>query len=274
MPIDIHSHSTSSPDGHASPEQMVQAAIERGIEVYALTEHCDAMRFAPFGMFPCVGETLSRYDEPAVRERFFAAKEKYAGQIKLLYGLELGEPHFRPDEARELVLRQSYDFIIGDIHLMGEDADVVPVVRYAGNPESALRNYLADYYETIKLGLFDSMGHLDYPLRYLSAQNEYPRSFYPLRAEVDDILRCAVGQSKGIEINGKGLSSPLKAVEPELWVLKRYKELGGEYLTYGSDAHNTDRLLFGWNEAVALAKEAGFDRFTYFENRKPHPYFI
>jgi len=83
-------------------------------------------------------------------------------------------------------------------------------------------------------------------------------------------LRFLAENGKAIEINTSGLYHGIDSTQPPLNILKRFKVLGGEFVTTGSDAHRASDIGKGLLKAVSMLKEAGFEYLTYFENRKPH----
>ena len=86
---------------------------------------------------------------------------------------------------------------------------------------------------------------------------------------MDAILRACIDTGTGIEINTSGLRGPPREPFPALPVLCRYRELGGEVLTVGSDAHTVQDLARDIPEALALARAAGFRAITLFVDREP-----
>jgi histidinol-phosphatase (PHP family) len=86
---------------------------------------------------------------------------------------------------------------------------------------------------------------------------------------LDLILKQVVNDGKGIEINTSGYAYKLESSIPSLDIIKRYKELGGEFITMASDAHTVERVADKFDQAVQILKKAGFKRVTYFSNRKP-----
>lgn len=56
---------------------------------------------------------------------------------------------------------------------------------------------------------------------------------------------------------------------PTLEYIKLYREMGGESLSIGSDAHCAEDIGFGMKEALAIAKEAGFSYLCYYLEREP-----
>ena len=71
---------------------------------------------------------------------------------------------------------------------------------------------------------------------------------------------------RGLECNTSRGQGPWL---PDRDILRRYRELGGEIITLGTDAHDTRYLGCAVRERQALLKECGFKRFCTFERQKP-----
>ena len=115
---------------------------------------------------------------------------------------------------------------------------------------------------------FDVYGHLDYVVRY-GPNRDADYTYAKYRDLLDSILKLLIEEGKGIEINTGGLKKGLRDLHPCTDIVKRYKELGGEIITIGSDAHDTANLAYGFDRAEALLKECGFKRFCTFEKLQP-----
>ncbi len=74
---------------------------------------------------------------------------------------------------------------------------------------------------------------------------------------------------KGIELNTAALAKGMKEPNPCTDVLKRYRELGGEIVTIGSDAHKPEQIAFAFDRAARILISCGFKYYTTFENRSP-----
>jgi len=79
----------------------------------------------------------------------------------------------------------------------------------------------------------------------------------------------AVAKGKGIEINTSGLRQAYGDTFPNLECLKLYRDLGGEILTIGSDAHSNLDLGKGIAQGLDIARAAGFTNIAYFEKHEP-----
>jgi histidinol-phosphatase (PHP family) len=130
-----------------------------------------------------------------------------------------------------------------------------------------------EYFESILENLsefseMDAYGHLDYVVRYGPNQNrEYSYGRY--QDILDEILKTLIRRQVGLEINTGGYHYGLGEPNPCINIIKRYRQLGGEILTIGADAHSPDKIGYGFDLAAEVLKECGFSYYTVFRNRKP-----
>ena len=84
-------------------------------------------------------------------------------------------------------------------------------------------------------------------------------------------LECMldIQKGKGIELNTAGFKYGLGHPNPTESILKRYRELGGEIITIGADAHAPEHVAYDFDKVPAILKAAGFRYYTVFELRKP-----
>ena len=111
-------------------------------------------------------------------------------------------------------------------------------------------------------------GHLDYVVRYGPNKNKY-FDFNDYKDVFEEILRTIIRNGKGIEINTAGLRKNLGYPHPHKDILKMYKDLGGEIITIGSDAHRTQHVGYGFQDIPELLRELGFKWYTVFEGQVP-----
>ena len=72
-----------------------------------------------------------------------------------------------------------------------------------------------------------------------------------------------------LEINTGGMARGYRdAPYPALFLLREWRSMGGQIILT-SDSHSTDTLLYGYDDAEALAKAAGFDRTVLLTGRGP-----
>ena len=89
----------------------------------------------------------------------------------------------------------------------------------------------------------------------------------PYWETIREILRRAAQTGHGMEIN----THNGRTVAEWLPVLQLFKEVGGELVTVGSDAHEGQGVGKGVRESYELLAEAGFRYVTLYEKRRPRP---
>ena len=194
-------------------------------------------------------------------------KEKYADKIRILFGVELG---LQPTVVRRnAIYAKSYDFdfIIGSSHLCNGKDPYYPAFFQGRSEQEAYLEYFESILENIKkFSNFDVYGHLDYVVRY-GPDMDRNYSYEQYRDIFDKILTLLIEKGKGIEINTGGLKKGMGDLHPCMGILKRYKELGGEIITIGSDSHDTAHIADNFQRAQAALQECGFRYYTIFEKR-------
>lgn len=267
MPItaDCHLHSSHSGDSDTPMEEMVLEGISRGLTTMCFTEHND-FEYPPSPEEP---DNIFLLNTDSYLYDLLKLKEKYADKIRILFGVELGlQPHIVRQNA---VYAKSYDFdfIIGSSHLCHGIDPYYPAFYEGRTDEEAYREYFESILENIKkFSNFDVYGHLDYVVRY-GASKDRNYSYEKYKDIFDEILKLLLEKEKGIELNTGGLSKGLKDVHPCTGILKRYRELGGEIITIGSDAHAPSHIGDFFERACEILKECGFQYYTIFEKRTP-----
>lgn len=261
---DFHTHSSHSGDSTASMEAMIASALQKGLTHLCFTEHNDfnypISEDCPEGMFDL--------NVDAYLYELLQLREKYKEKLQLLFGIELG---LMPEVFRQnAVLAKSYeyDFIIGSTHIChGKDPYYPPYFQGRSDRE-AFEEYFVSILENIKkFQNFDVLGHIDYVVRY-SPDKDANYSCSDYTDLIDTILRTLIENEKGIEINTSAYARGiLQDVHPCFDILKRYKELGGEIITIGSDAHHPENIASGFPYAEEVLKKAGFNYYTLFEKR-------
>ncbi len=114
---------------------------------------------------------------------------------------------------------------------------------------------------------FSVVGHIDFPTKGCPYDDKMLR--YTDAPEImDTLFRYLIDHGKGIEVNTSIFRALGKDTLDMAW-LKRYKELGGEIVTIGSDAHKPQDVGYGWDAAANLLKEAGFAYIATFRQMKP-----
>lgn len=262
---DYHLHSSHSGDSDAPMEAMIQSAVQKGLTHMCFTEHMDMH-------FPITEETPEGMFEVNTDSYLFDLikyKEKYASQIQIAFGIELG---LQTSIARELAVYAKsfdFDFIIGSSHLAGGKDPCNPAYYENRSEEEAYRDYFTSIIDNVKrISNYDIYGHLDYVVRY-GPHTDRDYSYEKYKDLFDTMLTLLLEKEKGIELNTAGLRKGLREANPCMDVLKRYRKLGGEIITVGSDAHAPADVAADFDKAAEMLKECGFQYYTVFQNRMP-----
>lgn len=261
---DYHTHSYFSGDCDTPTEQMISKAISLGMTHLCFTEHLDLD-------YPVrEGENLNfDLDTPEYRKVFLTLREKYANKIQLLWGVELGLQNHLYSSLHNYVQKHPFDFVIASSHLCGSEDPYYPDYFEGKNEDDVYALYFSSILENVQnFSDYDVYGHLDYIVRY-GPTKDARYSYEKYREIFDSILKTIIENGKGIEVNTGGIKYGLKDLHPTTAVLKHYKELGGEIVTIGSDAHTPENLLHHFSRAKTVLEECGFGYYTIFQERKP-----
>lgn len=261
MRVDFHAHSKYSFDADEAPAsiaELAEAAIGRNLDAFAVTDHYDLFR----------KETPITCDIAAVQTEIAAARQTYEGRVRILRGIELGQPHASPALVRDLLDTFSFDLVIGSLHAMPNDLDLYFHDYDHLDCDALLHDYFAQVLEMERFGGFDVLAHLDYPLRVMKRAGNEP-SFSNFGEQIAPVLQEAVDRGYALEINAASLFSWMEHPGPDQWILKEFRRMGGERISIGSDAHKAADLGRGVTECIAWARQAGFDAVTMFRERQP-----
>lgn len=199
-------------------------------------------------------------------------QEEYKDKIKVLLGTEIGLMSVLKDRINKLVNEYYFDFIIGSSHLVNGVDPCFPSFYKDRTEKEAYTEYFESILENVKI--FDEYsvyGHLDYVVRYGPNKNKY-FDFNDYREIFEQIFKIIIENGKGIEVNTSGFLRGLGSFHPHPEILKLYKELGGELITFGSDAHQTKNIGYEFEKAGEIVKDLGFKYYAVFENKTPKFY--
>jgi histidinol-phosphatase (PHP family) len=256
--VDCHFHSRHSGDGEASLIAFCQQAMHLGLSYICPTEHAD---FDP--QDNCYGYL----NVEAYSRELAACRGRFDGQITVLQGVEVDyQPRFGA-KIKDFLAQHTFDFIIGSTHYV-EGLFVANAFLDAHDPETACRRYFEAVRQTAASGLFDVVGHLDLIKRHaIRRWGSFDRHRYA--GEIEMVLQAALETGTGLEINTSGLRGGAAETFPGLETLCRYRELGGQVLTLGSDAHCVADLGKNIHDGLSLAQAAGFETIAVFVAREP-----
>lgn len=261
MVADIHVHSSFSTDSDSSMEEQIERAVAIGLPLVCFTDHID-------WDYP-VEDLIFDFDRRAYFAEITRLRKKYAGRIRILGGVELGlQPHLK-SRYQTLLKETPFDFVIGSQHLVNGMDPWYPETFEGRSASEIYRAYFEDTLDGLKaFHEFDSMGHLDYIVRY-GPKNEAAYSYKAYADIIDEILKMLIRCNIALELNTCGLRKQLGAPNPHPDILKRYHDLGGTLVTVGSDAHRPAQLGYAFDRVKGILKSCGFTHYVYFERREP-----
>lgn len=260
--VDLHTHTDNSFDGNHSATYMCENACMNGIRALAFTDHLEMDAFLK-----------KSFDRTAIQSFFETARARSAfkGKLIVCVGAELGQPVYDVEASDRLINMMKYDFVLGSIHNL---PDMEDFYFMDFSDESVDYIHLLEQYFEWELKLaqwdgFDSLAHLTYPLRYIVGKYGKTVDMHRFDEIIDEILLTLIRNKKSLEINTAGLRQPIGEMSPNESIVKRYKQLGGEYITVGSDAHFAEHLGAGIEQAYQMALKCGFDKVALYQNRTP-----
>jgi histidinol-phosphatase (PHP family) len=257
LPLDAHLHTDQSPDSSVHIDVYAALAVERGMPEICITDHVDFDHRDP----------AYRYTRFEDRERTVRdAADRWAGAgLQIRFGAELTYNRRWEDEARSHLRRHHYDYVIGSVHDWPESPYWPSRVR-SWVEGRTIDEVVAPYYDQIvgaaDSGLFDTIGHLDVVRRYLHPFVTVED--LELRPDLQEpALRALVDGGVSLEVNSSGLRYPGAQTYPSAAAVARYRELGGERVVVGSDAHSRGSFGARLDESYRHLAAAGFEALTF-----------
>lgn len=259
IPYTYHVHTEFSCDCDVAMATMCRAALRVGLTEIGLADH--------FDLHPkdrCAG-----YLRPdAWWESFRRCRDEFGPQgLTLKAGIEIGEPHLSCAETEAILARYEWDFVLGALHWVGGES-LYDVDYFRRTPKDKI---LTDYFEELavmcEVGRFDILAHADI-VKYLSS--EVYGGYGPCEWEslIRTALAICIERGIAIEVNAGTMRRSIKEPTPTGVPLTWYRELGGKYVTYGSDAHHTKYIDIGIDRVLADIQAAGFTRLTRYTKRQ------
>lgn len=282
MYADYHIHTEFSDDSREPMENQVRQAIEIGLEEICFTEHVDygVKKDWNEGEIEWRGgdgvnyddsmkEPLANADYPVYFDKIRRMREEFAGQIRIKSGLEFGIQTITIPQYERLWSRYAddLDFVLLSMH----QVDNKEFWNQEFQRGKTQKEYNEAYYREIlnvmrQFKHYSVLAHLDLIVRY-DRNGVYP--FRELRDIVSEILRTAISDGKGIELNTSSWHYGLADTQPSRDILWLYRDLGGRIITIGSDGHTTKYLGDHIREAQQILRGIGFTEICTFERMVP-----
>ena len=278
--IDSHTHGHYSYDSKADYNEMIKSAINNGLKGICFTDHyeyvptcIDLGHKQEYETGKFYGFSLNNY----IKDIKELASTYSQQNFKVLVGLEAGLYDTNMENVANAMnspeLQGQFDAIIGSVHYVPNAPDPFyhEYTQYYDKNTAyskALEQYIKLLPQYPKINI---LGHFDYVARYSQTYTDRNMYYNDFPDHFDKLFNIIISMGIALEINTATYvkRDEYPANKLDINILKRYRELGGELITIGSDAHYTQNVARGFDEMRLFLKNAGFAYLTHFENGKP-----
>ena len=250
----VHCHSTMC-DGRNTLQEMASAACAQGLTTLGFSGHSYTQRDREYCMSP---SRTAQYKATIAK-----LKAEYKGKVDILCGIEWDS--LSEDKP------ENYDYWIGAAHhLYGRNTGKYYEIDFRpqdlhdcifddfdGDPLAAVEAYFAEVEKVAAKGP-DILAHIDL-IKKLNGEGEFFDEEAPrYRAAALKALSAAKEHGCLLEVNTGGVYRGYrKDFYPGAWLLGEWQKMGGKVIIT-SDAHDVGSLTFGFDEAAAAVRAAGF----------------
>lgn len=260
MLYDYHTHTQFSGDSDTPVRSMLDQAIALGLKEICITDHIDYD-------YPNDPD-LFTFDLKNYFSVLSSLQEEYKQILSVRIGMEYGLMPHLGESLKRLAASYPFDFIIGSSHVVDCIDPYYPEYWEKKSEEEGILRYFESILENLNFcSDFDVYGHIDYIIRYVPSK----RKSYAYQTYQDIIEQCLkrlISMGKGIELNTAGFKYGLGEPNPKTEIIRRYRELGGEIITVGSDGHRPEHLAYEFGRVKGILEACGFHYLTLFHGRK------
>lgn len=262
---DFHMHTKNSVDSKQTIDEICASAIEKGLRGIAVCDHVDMWFYHNLGTYDAIQTCIAEVK---------AAKEKYGDRLEIFQGVEMAEYLYDAENAKILLDSCDWDVVLGSVHSVRfeEIDDSYSRIDFSTMAEEKiiafLREYFARVMEMIEGTDFDVLTHLTCPLRYINGKYDRNIDVLLFEKEIRAIFARIIEKRIALEVNTSGIGDRFGELMPSVPLLSLYREMGGELLTIGSDAHVPHRVGNALEDTKAVLRELGFSTYCYYKNRK------
>jgi histidinol-phosphatase (PHP family) len=257
--IDYQVHSFCSHDGRASIQEQCARAVALGLEEIGFSEHKD---------FDPADPAAGHFDYARYAAEIEQARQEFAGQLVVRMGVEIDYQAWFEDKIADFLSTHPFDFVIGSVHYIDRVKLMTPEYIRGRTAEEAYRLYFQAVRDSVKSGLFDILGHLEYANRR-GVHVFGPYDSAPYRQQLSELFDLLIERGVALEINTAGLRQGVGHTYPCAEHIALYATRGGTRITIGSDSHRPEELADSYIVAAQLALTNGLTHLTTWENRVP-----
>ena len=272
---DYHVHTEFSEDSYCQMQDQITQAIKNGIQEICITDHVDYGVKLDWDepekiVFRDDGCPVANVNYPVYFTKLDYMRKLHGDKIIIKNGLEFGMQTHTIGQFQKLFDRYQnrLDFIILSLHQINDQEFWMQAFQKGKTQQQYNEEYYQELYEIMKVYKdYSILGHLDVINRY-DLLGCYP--FEKTEDIVAEILKLAIKDGKGIEVNTSSFRYGLPDLQPCRKILHLYKDLGGRILTIGSDAHYPNYVGAHIPEVMDILRdEIGFTEICTFDQMVP-----
>ncbi len=246
--------------GHAIglPQEYAKQALQVGLEEIGFSDH------APFVVKDLPGITMKMQQLPQYYRMIELVRDQYRNELLIKVGIEADFVPGYEEKTKAILKDYPYDYVIGSVHFIrgwGFDNPEEREQWDQNDIDEVYRQYYSLLRQSAQSQLFDIMAHVDLVKKF----GHRPSAF--LADEVEKTAQVFKESGVAVEINTSGLRKPVKEIYPSLLALKIYARCQVP-LCFGSDAHDPKDVGKDYDQALQLAKAAGYTEYVLFSQRK------
>jgi len=246
----FHIHSMFS-DGKNTPEEIVLAAIEKGLVSIGFTDH----GYTAFDVSYCITDTAG------YRTEIQRLKEKYKDQIQIYLGVE--------EDASSLINREQFDYIIGsshylykDHHYFSIDGDYDELKKCLGMFQNDVASFAENYYHSFCKYIIDRkpdiIGHFDLITKFDEVETSLFLQNNKYNQVAEKYITIAAESGCIFEINTGAIARGYRTTPyPSENLLHTLKKLHAKIMI-SSDSHSIETLDFAFKETKQYLRDIGF----------------
>lgn len=248
-----HTHSTYC-DGKDSLEQMALTAVEKSFHILGFSGHCYTFFDEEYCM---TKENTIRYQQDIA-----FLKEKYAGKIQLLCGIE--QDMYSTEDTG------CYDYVIGSAHYVKKGSQYLAVDNsaqqfmgqinelYNGDCLAFCEDYFAQISSLYERTGCDMIGHFDLVTKFNEGSSLFDESHPRYREAAESAAKKLISAGVPFEINTGAMAKKLRTSPyPAPWLCDFISANGGRFIL-SSDCHSRQLLDFCFEEIISLANDHGW----------------
>ena len=251
MIFDSHLHTKFSADSQMEIKDAIAAADRENIGL-VLTEHLD---------FDFPADDLFEFDPHAYMNEYAPYRSD-----KLYLGVEVGMQEHTKEQSLEFIKKVDFDQVICSLHILDKQDLYYKSCYEHKDKQSVYTNYLSSMAKLIAIHDFaDILGHIDYICRY-APYNSADITLSDYQDLVDNIWQTILNKNIIPELNTRRFNNS-NNIPALLKLYERYANLGGKYVSIGSDAHTPENVGYKLREAVDFLDKYNLKP-VYFVNRQ------